>query len=363
MRQFRRTPALPAALFEPLEARQMLAVAPTMTGLNVSSSATQLGQNVLLTAAITPTGGTGTPTGLVRFKDGAKILGSVALDATGHAALNVYNLFTGVHNIFARYVGNADFHASSSPGFANPVTVSLPTTTTATDGLQTATITPGTGTGAANGQALQVNYTGYLTDGTRFDSSLNPGRTPFNFILGHKSVIDGWEEGMLGLKAGETRLLIVPPALGYGTAGQGSIPGNATLYFIVRGLGSQNSNTPTLVVTGDNRTPIASGAAASGEAGTNFGAVAVGASSITTTFTIKSGNDGNLSFTQTPGAVLSGVNPRRFTLGTLQSGNGEVSFTVTFNPNALGSRRARVNIFTNDSQFPTFSILLMGTGI
>ena len=63
---------------------------------------------------------------------------------------------------------------------------------------------------------VTVNYTGWLTDGTKFDSSLNPGRSPFRFTVGGGQVIKGWDEGLLGMKAGGKRKLTIPPSMGYG---------------------------------------------------------------------------------------------------------------------------------------------------
>lgn len=94
--------------------------------------------------------------------------------------------------------------------------------------------TVGTGAEAENGDTVTVNYTGTLDDGTKFDSSLNPGRTPFSFVLGAGQVIKGWDLGVLGMKVGGTRTLTIPPELGYGSTGAGSvIPPNATLHFTV----------------------------------------------------------------------------------------------------------------------------------
>jgi len=91
----------------------------------------------------------------------------------------------------------------------------------------------GTGTVAAVGDSVTVNYTGKLDNGTIFDSSLNPGRGPFVFTIGG-NVIQGWNEGVPGMKVGGTRELTIPPALGYGAGGAGStIPPNATLHFVV----------------------------------------------------------------------------------------------------------------------------------
>ena len=90
----------------------------------------------------------------------------------------------------------------------------------------------GTGEVSKTGDTLTVNYTGTLEDGTKFDSSI--GREPFSFTLGQNSVIQGWEQGMLGMKVGEKRKLTIPSSLGYGSRGAGGvIPPNATLIFEV----------------------------------------------------------------------------------------------------------------------------------
>lgn len=91
----------------------------------------------------------------------------------------------------------------------------------------------GTGDEAVSGKLITVNYTGTLTDGTKFDSSLNPGRTPFEFTLGSGQVIEGWDKGFAGMKVGGKRKLTIPPSMGYGPQGTGPIPGNATLIFEV----------------------------------------------------------------------------------------------------------------------------------
>ncbi len=90
----------------------------------------------------------------------------------------------------------------------------------------------GTGEVSKKGDTLTVNYTGTLTDGTQFDSSV--GRAPFSFTLGENRVIQGWEQGMLNMKVGEKRKLTIPSDLGYGPQGYpGVIPGGATLIFEV----------------------------------------------------------------------------------------------------------------------------------
>ena len=92
----------------------------------------------------------------------------------------------------------------------------------------------GDGTEAQDYNKVVVNYTGKLEDGSIFDSSLNPGREPFTFTLGVGSVIKGWDIGVKGMKVGGKRRLTVPPELGYGDKGAGSvIPPGATLIFDV----------------------------------------------------------------------------------------------------------------------------------
>jgi FKBP-type peptidyl-prolyl cis-trans isomerase len=85
------------------------------------------------------------------------------------------------------------------------------------------------------GDQLSVYYTLWLEDGTQVES--NVGASPFEFILGEGDVIKGWDEGMVGMKVGETRTLTVPPDLAYGAVGRGSIPPNATLTFEVKLVG------------------------------------------------------------------------------------------------------------------------------
>ena len=92
----------------------------------------------------------------------------------------------------------------------------------------------GDGLEAEKFDILTVNYTGKLEDGTVFDSSKNPGREPFRFTVGLGQVIQGWEEGFIGMKVGGSRTLTIPPEMAYGARGAGGvIPPNATLIFDV----------------------------------------------------------------------------------------------------------------------------------
>ena len=109
--------------------------------------------------------------------------------------------------------------------------------TTTESGLGIEDIKVGEGAEAHAGQTVSVHYTGWLTDGRKFDSSKDR-REPFMFRLGGQEVIAGWDEGVAGMKIGGTRKLTIPPNLGYGTRGAGGvIPPNATLLFEVELLG------------------------------------------------------------------------------------------------------------------------------
>jgi FKBP-type peptidyl-prolyl cis-trans isomerase len=94
----------------------------------------------------------------------------------------------------------------------------------------------GTGDRARLGKTVSVHYTGTLTDGTKFDSSVDRGQ-PYEFRLGTDTIIQGWNEGIVGMQVGGKRKLIVPPSLGYGAQGKGKIPPNATLIFEIELLG------------------------------------------------------------------------------------------------------------------------------
>lgn len=98
-------------------------------------------------------------------------------------------------------------------------------------GLRYADLVAGTGPEARPGREVAVHYTGWLTDGTQFDSSV--GGDPFVFPLGAGRVIPGWDEGVAGMRVGGKRKLVIPAALGYGSRRAGPIPANSTLVFDV----------------------------------------------------------------------------------------------------------------------------------
>lgn len=94
-------------------------------------------------------------------------------------------------------------------------------------------VTVGTGTPVAPGDMVSVNYTGMLTDGTVFDASSDHGG-PFSFTVGAGQVIQGWDQGLLGMQVGGERLLAIPASLAYGANAVGSIPANSTLIFDIQ---------------------------------------------------------------------------------------------------------------------------------
>jgi len=114
-----------------------------------------------------------------------------------------------------------------------------PQPVTTSSGLEYVDLVVGTGAQPAAGQTVSVHYTGWLTDGRKFDSSLDRGQ-PLVFPVGRGRVIKGWDEGVGSMKAGGKRKLTIPPHLGYGASGAGGvIPPNATLVFEVELLGVQ----------------------------------------------------------------------------------------------------------------------------
>lgn len=108
---------------------------------------------------------------------------------------------------------------------------------TTPSGLKYEDLDAGTGATAQSGHKAKVNYTGWLTNGEKFDSSTDRN-DPFEFTLGAGQVIKGWDEGVIGMKVGGKRKLTIPPTLGYGARGAGGvIPPNSELIFEVELLG------------------------------------------------------------------------------------------------------------------------------
>lgn len=124
---------------------------------------------------------------------------------------------------------------------------------TTTSGLQYVIYEEGSGDKPITGDTVVANYSGYLSDGTKFDSSIDRG-TPFEFAIGRGAVIQGWDEGFALMNPGTKALLIIPSDLGYGPNGSGSIPPGATLYFDVELLDIKQPAKAVAVAEGDYTT-------------------------------------------------------------------------------------------------------------
>jgi FKBP-type peptidyl-prolyl cis-trans isomerase len=139
--------------------------------------------------------------------------------------------------------GEATPPPSSSPATQQSAPPAAPQATAAKEvttpsGLKYQDLVVGNGAMAANGSQVEVNYTGWLTDGTKFDSSLDSGRTPLPFTIGAGMVIRGWDEGVKGMRVGGKRKLTIPPDLAYGERGYPPlIPANSILVFEVELMG------------------------------------------------------------------------------------------------------------------------------
>jgi peptidylprolyl isomerase len=135
--------------------------------------------------------------------------------------------------------GQASAPASSPSGAAATTAAEGAKVTTTASGLKYQDLVVGTGTTPKVGQTCSVHYTGWLTNGTKFDSSRDRGQ-PFTFPIGQGHVIKGWDEGVMGMKVGGKRKLMVPPDLAYGAQGYPPvIPPNSELVFEVELLGVQ----------------------------------------------------------------------------------------------------------------------------
>lgn len=127
--------------------------------------------------------------------------------------------------------------AATSPPAGSPAGQVAAAEVTLPSGLKYQDLQTGQGALAESGKNVSVHYTGWLTDGSKFDSSVDRGQ-PFSFQLGAGQVIRGWDEGVKGMRVGGKRKLTIPPDLGYGERGAGGvIPPGATLVFDVELLG------------------------------------------------------------------------------------------------------------------------------
>ena len=122
---------------------------------------------------------------------------------------------------------------------ATGLTAAEPSLTTTASGLKYRDQTVGTGTTASTGTTVRIHYSGCLTSGVKFDENTDVD-LPLQFVVGDTQIIDGFNEGMVGMQVGGRRQLVIPPELGYGATGNGTaIPPNATLVFTIDLLAAQ----------------------------------------------------------------------------------------------------------------------------
>jgi FKBP-type peptidyl-prolyl cis-trans isomerase FkpA len=119
--------------------------------------------------------------------------------------------------------------------FAPALAIDVSKLTRTANGLYYQDLVVGKGARADSGATVSVHYTGYLADGTMFETSTKG--TPIEFTLGQGRVVQGWDQGIPGMKVGGKRQLVIPPALGYGDMGQGPIPAGAIMIFTVELMG------------------------------------------------------------------------------------------------------------------------------
>jgi len=382
------------ALLEALEDRKLFSAAATKTVLEIPSGTFFMGQTATFTAIVSPVHSNNTPiTGDVEFFKGTRLLGTVPVGSGGTATFSSENLFKGINTLHAKYEGiTGTFAASSSAGkninikFGVPPSVGEGTLvqSTTSDGLQITTVVPGvgqlagtgaslttgTGTVISTGDQVVLEYTGYLTNGKEFDSSFNPNRTAFVVTVGTTSLIQGFTEGLENMFVGETAVLKIPPAIGYGKAGSKPIiPHNATLYFIIHVLQVLNSGstTPVITLTGANSRTITANEPAQLTNGTDFGAVADGTASTVQTFELNVTGTSTLGVVFTgSGVTLTGANANEFTLGPVLVNGSGATFTIQYEPgaNTTGLQTATLNIFTSNTQSsPEFSFPIQGEAV
>ncbi len=229
--------------------------------------------------------------------------------------------------------------------------------------LRTVTTIQGTGIGAQWGTSLKVDYTGRLLDGSVFDTSLQTGRTPFDVTLATSSVIDGWHYGLYGMKLGETRTLIIPPSLGYGSTPRSGIPANSWLVFEVT---ARAITYPNAQLRGNNNLTIShNDTTPSLTDGTDFGNAST-RGQVTQNFTLRNAGPTNTDL-YIPSAnqfSITGAHKDDFTVGSITSNsNGDYVIPVTFKPTAVGKRNATITLNSFDPTKPQYKFAVTGTGV
>jgi FKBP-type peptidyl-prolyl cis-trans isomerase FkpA len=248
-------------LFETLESRTFLSAtvhsafvpdakaASTATKTTISAKAGSLGQAITFTATVRDVAASGAPVGTVTISSGGNTLATVTLAPTTSTSAK-YDLssatytfpagagaaspYFGSHAVTAAYTSSGSLAASHA---STHFTVKKPKFTKESGGLEVASVEAGSGAAITAGQTAEMVYTGYLyKGGSIFDDSDDHGGSPFPFTVeaSPEQVITGFDVGTLGMAVGETRVLVIPSALGYGAQGSPpAIPANAGLVFLI----------------------------------------------------------------------------------------------------------------------------------
>lgn len=225
-------------------AAQTIKKAVTETTLAVNAGT--LSQPITFTVTVRAPAAAGPPVGTVNLTAQGNLIQTLTLSPTtstnrrfavSEATFTETSQPGGFANFFGRYSVNATFvpggmfsKSSASKNF----TVSQPAFTTLADGVNIATVVPGSGPQLQSGQTAGILYTGYLAqNGQIFDDSADHGGATLSFVPGSGQLIPGFEAGTIGMRVGETRIIVVPPSQAYGSTANGTIPANSTLVFVV----------------------------------------------------------------------------------------------------------------------------------
>jgi hypothetical protein len=226
-------------------AQTLKSAAPDTT---LAVSAGTLGQPITFSVTARASAAAGAPRGFVDLIDHGNVIQTLTLTPVTSTSTDArYAYSTGTATLTqpaggsAYYFGKHTVTASYIPsGTVSKVlvkktfTVSDPAYTTLSNGVKVATIAQGSGPAIQSGQTASVLYAGYLAkNGKIFDDSINHGGTPLSFPVGVGQVIPGFDAGVAGMKVGETRIVVIPPAEGYGSTATGPIPANSTLIFVL----------------------------------------------------------------------------------------------------------------------------------
>jgi FKBP-type peptidyl-prolyl cis-trans isomerase len=242
-------PAVPLARVShaPLVADMRSDSPATKTTIDVHSGT--IGQAITFTVNVRDSAAFGAPTGSVNLVVQGTVIQTLTLTPTTSsssrfdystasytipAAAGGPSYYFGSHTAKALYNSNGEMQSSKT---ATHFRIATPRYTNLGGGLKAATVVPGSGPGITAGQNAFMLYTGYLArDGKIFDDSVDHGGEPFEFTVeaSPEQVITGFDEGTVGMAVGETRVLLIPPSLGYGVNGAPpTIPPNAKLVFLV----------------------------------------------------------------------------------------------------------------------------------